>query len=320
MDFNFDPNTLFTAIAALAAFLTVVSLAFPLLQGDRLATRLKSVAERREELRRKSREALKAGGQLRPQSDGWMKQAVEQLKLERIVESPGIKEKLVMAGMRGQRPFIVFMLARFVTPILFFAAAVIYLFVFDTADRDTLTQFMIVLVAFTTGYYLPPIWVGNVVTRRQQKIQRAFPDSLDLLLICVESGMSIEAAFNKVAEEIGVQSVELAEEMALTTAELSYLPERRLAYENLGKRTGLDGVKAVTTALIQSERYGTSLGQALRVMGDENRKIRMQMAEKKAAALPAKLTVPMIAFFLPVLFVVILGPAIMSFQGSGFGG
>ena len=140
----------------------------------------------------------------------------------------------------------------------------------------------------------------------------AFPDALDMLLICVQSGMSVEAAFGKVSREVGAQSIELAEELSLTTAELSYLPERRQAYENLGKRTGLPGVKAVTTALIQAERYGTPVGTALRVMAKENRDMRMQEAEKKAAGLPPKLTVPMIVFFLPVLFLVIMGPAVIQ--------
>ena len=139
--------------------------------------------------------------------------------------------------------------------------------------------------------------------------------SLDMLLICVQSGMSIEAAFQKVSGEMGAQSLELAEELSLTTAELSYLQDRRQAFENLGKRTGIPGIKAVATALIQAERYGTPVGQALRVMARENRDMRMSEAEKKAAALPPKLTVPMIVFFLPVLFVVILGPAIIQVFG-----
>jgi len=149
----------------------------------------------------------------------------------------------------------------------------------------------------------------NKIKRRQLSIKRAFPDTLDLLLICVESGMSIEAAFRKVSDEVGTQSVALAEELMLTTAELSYLPDRRQAYENLAKRTDLDGVKSVCMALQQSERYGTPLATMLRVMAQENRDMRMSEAEKKAAALPPKLTVPMILFFLPVLFIVILGPA-----------
>jgi tight adherence protein C len=159
------------------------------------------------------------------------------------------------------------------------------------------------------GMQLPYLFLKNKITRRQLDIKRAFPDALDLLLICVESGMSIEAAFRKVSQEVGTQSVPLAEEFMLTTAELSYLQDRRMAYENLAKRIDLEGVKAVCVALQQTERYGTPLGQTLRVMAQENRDMRMSEAEKKAAALPPKLTVPMILFFLPVLFVVILGPA-----------
>jgi len=155
----------------------------------------------------------------------------------------------------------------------------------------------------------PNLYLKNKIQHRQTSIKRAFPDALDLLLICVESGMSIEAAFRKVSEEVGTQSVALAEEFTLTTAELSYLPDRRQAYENLAQRTGLEGVKAVCLALQQSERYGTPLATTLRVLAQENRDMRMSEAEKKAAGLPPKLTVPMILFFLPVLFVVILGPA-----------
>ncbi len=145
---------------------------------------------------------------------------------------------------------------------------------------------------------------------------RSFPDAMDLLLICVESGMSIEHAFRKVAQEIGNQSVQLAEELTLTTAELSYLPDRRSAYENLGLRTGIDSVKQIVTVLIQAERYGTPLGAALRVVSKESRDNRMLLAEKKAVALPPKLTVPMILFFLPVLFAVIMTPAIIQINRS----
>jgi len=151
-----------------------------------------------------------------------------------------------------------------------------------------------------------------LVKRRQTSVKQAFPDALDMLLICVQSGMSIEAAFQKVSGEVGPQSLELAEELSLTTAELSYLQDRRLAFENFGKRTGIPGIKAVATALIQAERYGTPVGTALRVMAKESREMRMADAEKKAAALPPKLTVPMIIFFLPVLFIVILGPAMIQ--------
>jgi len=171
------------------------------------------------------------------------------------------------------------------------------------------------LAAAALGFYLPDLFVSNRAQKRRGSIMRAFPDALDLMLICVESGMSIEAAFNRVAQEVGTQSAELAEELGLTTAELSYLPDRRLGFQNLADRCNHNGVKAVAAALIQSEKYGTPVGQALRVTAAENREMRMSEAERKAAALPAKLTVPMIVFFLPCLFVVILGPAALTIVG-----
>jgi tight adherence protein C len=170
----------------------------------------------------------------------------------------------------------------------------------------------ICIAATYLGMHLPLMFLKNKIQRRQLSIKRAFPDTLDLLLICVESGMSIEAALRKVSDEIGTQSVPLAEELTLTMAELSFLQDRRQAYENLAKRTDLEGVRSVCMALQQAERYGTPLANMLRVMAQENRDMRMSEAEKKAAGLPPKLTVPMILFFLPVLFVVILGPAVIK--------
>jgi len=176
-------------------------------------------------------------------------------------------------------------------------------------DQPTTVKIAVCLGVAFAGMQAPYFFLKNRIAKRQLSIIRAFPDALDLLLICVEAGMSIEAAFKKVSVEIGSQSVALAEELTLTTAELSYLQDRKMAYENLAKRTDLEGVKSVCMALQQAERYGTPLAQTLRVMAQENRDMRMSEAEKKAAALPPKLTVPMILFFLPVLFVVILGPA-----------
>jgi tight adherence protein C len=195
-----------------------------------------------------------------------------------------------------------------VTPVVFLAATALYIFVIMNLNQTVLVKCGICIGAAWAGMQAPMVFLRNAISKRQLSIKRAFPDALDLLLICVESGMSIEAAFRKVSFEIGSQSVALAEEFTLTTAELSYLQDRKMAYENLQKRTGLEGVKSVCMALMQSERYGTPLGQTLRVMAQENRDMRMNEAEKKAASLPPKLTVPMIVFFLPVLFVVILGP------------
>jgi tight adherence protein C len=319
----FDRQFVVTVLTGIATFATILTLAFPLLQGDKLGSRLKAVAMRREELKRLQREAAakkgNAGGQLRTNPVGFMKSTIEKLNLRSILESANTKEKLARAGYRGQAAIYTFMFFRFVMPFLVFFSAVVYLFVFSTYSIPPLGKIAISFGGAFAGFYLPDLYVQNVIDKRMSSIMRAFPDALDLLLICVESGMSVEASFNKVASEIGGQSVELAEEFGLTTAELSYLPDRRSAYENLGKRCVHPGVRAVCTSLIQAERYGTPLGTALRVMALENREMRMMEAEKKAASLPAKLTVPMIVFFLPALFIVILGPASIKIMNMSHG-
>ena len=305
----FDREFMVTLLTAVATFATILTFAFPLLAGDKLNARLKSVALRREELRRIQREALSKKGQLRSNPTLFMKNTVEKLNLRTILESANSKEKLTRAGFRGQSAIYTFMFFRFVMPFVVFLAAIFYLFFMSKYQLAPIGKIGISFGAAFVGFYLPDLYVQNIIDKRMSSIMKAFPDALDLLLICVESGMSVESGFNKVAAEIGSQSVELAEEFALTTAELSYLPDRRQAYENLSKRCAHPGVKAVCTSLIQAERYGTPLGTALRVMALENREMRMMEAEKKAASLPAKLTVPMIVFFLPALFIIILGPA-----------
>ncbi|HVZ91006.1 MAG TPA: type II secretion system F family protein [Rhizomicrobium sp.] len=316
MDLLFDPSFLATLAAAIFAFATIVTLGLPLAERDGLGQRLKNVAQRREELRAKHHATLNSKrASLRAEPVGtvkFMKGLMDRFDLAKLVESEGSREKLAMAGYRGPTPAMVFMFFRFVMPFILFGVALIYLFFISHHAWSTITKVGAAVAAALAGYYLPDVFVSNAIARRQQSIMRAFPDALDLLLICVESGMSIEPAFSRVAAEVGQQSPELAEELALTTAELSYLPERRIAFENLASRCGHNGVKAVATALNQAEKYGTPLGQALRVAAQENREMRMAEAEKKAASLPAKLTVPMIIFFLPCLFAVIMGPAIMK--------
>ena len=305
---------LITAFTAIAAFATVLTFALPYFQGSALEVRMKAVAERREELRQKQRDALQQTGRrpLRSTPIGFMKSTLDNLKLEKLLESPGMKEKLARAGFRGQGPLVTFMFFRFLMPPVVFIGALIYVFGIATLSYAPMVKLAIAIGAALVGYYLPDIFVTNRAQKRRDSIMRAFPDALDLLLICVESGMSIESAFNRVAQEVGTSSAELAEELGLTTAELSYLPDRRIAFSNLGERCGHNGVKAVAAALVQSEKYGTPVGTALRVTAAENRDMRMLEAERKAAALPAKLTVPMIVFFLPCLFVVILGPAALT--------
>jgi tight adherence protein C len=306
-----DTRFLAMLFAAVAAMATVMTLAMPLVSGDNLNKRLKSVAIEREKIRQRERERLARGDKitLRQSPRQYMKRIVEQFNLAKWVGQEAAREKLVQAGYRGQAPYVTYLFFRMVTPIVALIATLSYVFFIRKMQQPPIIKFGIGIGAAYIGMQIPYMFLKNQISRRQLSIRRAFPDALDLLLICVESGMSVEAAFRRVSQEIGSQSVALAEEFMLTTAELSYLQDRRMAYENLARRTDLEGVKSVCVALQQSERYGTPLGQTLRVMAQENRDMRMSEAEKKAAALPPKLTVPMILFFLPVLFVVILGPA-----------
>jgi tight adherence protein C len=315
-----DPTNLVTAFIAVVVFATIITLASPALRDNNLEGRLKSVANRREELRRRSRQNIAQrngganAGTLRHHDEGLYKNVVERLQLSRLLEDPKVVDKLAQAGFRGPRPVTTFYFFRFVMPFVFGAVVAFYLYVVNGFGLLPLQKMCACVAFLALGYYAPNVYISNIAQKRRESIVAAFPDSLDLLLICVESGMSIEAAIQKVGSEVGASSMELAEELSLLTAELSYLPDRRLAYEGLARRTNHPGIKSVATAMIQAERYGTPLGTALRVMAKENRDLRLSAAEKKAAALPAQLTVPMIMFFLPVLFMVIMGPAIIKIQ------
>ena len=315
IEFAADPLNFVTVGVGILTFATLATLAAPLAKRDTLGIRLKAVANRREELKRRSREALK-GTSLRHVDSTWYKRVVERLQLSRLLEDPKVVEKLAEAGYRGPGPISTFYFFRFVMPFVVALLFAAYLFGVKDFGLPVNLRAALSFLGFGLGFYAPNIYLKNQAQKRCQSIAAVFPDCLDLLLICVEAGMSIESALQKVGAEIGANSVELAEELSLLVAELSYLPERRMAYEGMSKRVNYPGVRSVMTAMIQAERYGTPLGNALRVMAKENRDLRMSAAEKKAAALPAKLTVPMILFFLPVLFIVILGPAIIHVQDT----
>ncbi|HYA04854.1 MAG TPA: type II secretion system F family protein [Xanthobacteraceae bacterium] len=315
----FDIDVLTMLFAGVAAAATVLTLAMPFLAADTLSKRMKAVALEREKMRQRERERLAQQSKvvLRQSPKMYMKRAVDNFNLSKWVGQEAARAMLVQAGYRGQAPYVTYLFFRMTMPAVMLLASLFYIFVVIELDYPPMLKVAICIGCAYFGMHIPNLFLKNKIQRRQTSIKRAFPDALDLLLICVESGISIEMAFRKVSEEIGAQSVALAEEFTLTTAELSYLPDRRQAYDNLAQRTGLEGVKAVCLALQQSERYGTPLATTLRVMAQENRDMRMAEAEKKAAGLPPKLTVPMIVFFLPVLFVVILGPAairVMSLQ------
>jgi tight adherence protein C len=318
VSFLTDPVTLASGLACVATFATVMTLAAPAFSNDKLTSRLKSVANRREELRKRSRAVLDGEKKsIRVQDTSMTKKFVDKLDLAKMLEDPGVQKKLIQAGLRGPKPISIFYFFRFAMPIVFGLGAFIYIWFINDHGLQLQMKLGAVVVGFAAGFYGPNLYLQNLITKRRTSIMRAFPDSLDMMLICVESGMSIEQAFGRVGEEIGSASAELAEELSLTTAELSYLQDRRQAYYNLAERTNHPGVKGVAMALVQAEKYGTPMGAALRVMAKENREMRITEAEKKAAALPAKLTVPMIVFFLPVLFLVILGPAYIKISGMG---
>ena len=312
-----NPDNILAVVVAVITFATIVTVAKPMMGGADLNRRMKSVGARREELKRRSRQAMAREGKegsIRQNDEGFYKKIVDRLNLKTLLEDPKVVLKLAQAGYRGPHPITTFYFFRFLMPFVFFVAIGVYLFAVNSFGLPPITRVCAMVVGLVVGYYAPNVFVSNVASKRRASIMQAFPDALDLLLICVESGMSIEAAIQKVSREIGGRSMELAEELSLLSAELSYLPERRMAYEALSQRTNHPGVKSVATAMIQAEKYGTPLGNALRVMAKENRDLRLAAAEKKAASLPAQLTVPMILFFLPVLFVVILGPAIIQVQ------
>ena len=316
LDQLLDPRVLTMLFAAVAAGATVLTLAMPLLAPDTLNKRMKAVALEREKIRQRERERLAQGKvSLRQSPRMYMKRVVDNLDLNKWLGQEHARTLLMQAGYRGQAPYVTYLFFRMAMPVIMLVASLFYIFIVLKLSYPPMMKIAMSIGCAYLGVQSPNFYLKNLIQRRQLSIKRAFPDALDLMLICVESGMSVEAAFRKVSEEIGSQSVPLAEELTLTTAELSYLPERRQAYENLGQRTGIEGVRAVCIALQQAERHGTPLGTTLRVLSQENRDMRMSEAEKKAAGLPPKLTVPMILFFLPVLFVVILGPAAIRVMG-----
>lgn len=310
-----DPRNLMQIAIGIAGFATIYTLGSGITRGDPFKERMKAVAGEKEKLRQMARQEPANNSRLRLQSTGGVMAITELFNLQQFLNASAVRDRLKMAGLRSEKNVYTFVLARLICPPAFALFSGFYSAV-QFPGLDGRTQILIWLGAAVLGYLLPGMLVGNMIQKRQQSIRRSWPDSLDVMLICIEAGMSLEPAMTRVAREMGSQSVPLAEELTLTIAELSYLQDRRKAFENLGKRTGLTVVKSVVTAFIQSERYGTPLGQALRVLSQETRDQRMQEAEKKAASLPAKLTVPMILFFLPVVFAVILGPSIIKVMGG----
>jgi tight adherence protein C len=312
-----NPAKIVPAILGILAFVTVIGIALPWLEPDIFASRLKIINQRRGELSQQRKKRLE---QRRPSLRvavasnrvNVMRAIIDKLRLNNIMEQPALKKKLVRAGKRSQQALITYTFLRIALPFGFCGFTA--LLVFGSANVHIAPAFKVLIAtgAFLFGLLLPDILVQNSITRRKKDIERKFPDALDLMVICIESGVSLEAAFTRIADEMAIDAPALAEEVAITTAELAFLSDRRQAFTNFAERTGIQSVKSLVTSLIQSEKYGTPLGVALRVVSQESREARMARAEEKAASLPAKLTVPMVTFFLPVLFMVLIGPTIIQ--------
>lgn len=301
-------------LAAFAAFAAIIALGLPPEADPRVQARMRRVARERDRLRERRLSELSAPSKrkVRLEQAGPLTRFLGRLRPEAAKSASDLTARLRMAGLRGQGPEAVFLFFRAATPVLFFAAALAVVLLPPANQTPPGTALLIAMAAAAIGFVAPRFVLDKLIARRQTSITRAFPDALDLLLICVQSGLSVEAALSKVAKDISCQSIELAEELSLTMAELSYLPVRWKAYANLAERTGIPTVKLITAALMQAERYGTSVGQALTAAAREGREARIAEAERQAASLPPKLAIPLVAFFLPVLLAIILMPALMQ--------
>jgi tight adherence protein C len=307
---EFDPLQILTALLTFGAVCAVSAVAMVLVGRDRSTARLKMVAERRRELATANADALRArrrGGHL------WQRTAVDtiigRLKLLQEGSLNELKRSMAMAGWRHPSGPAYFAAATLALPILFGILGTMWSASPGLAAHSTAFKAMIVVGFACAGGMIPRLVLLNAIAKRKAAITRGFPDALDLMVICVEAGVSSEVAFNRVTEEMAGAAPQLAEEFGLLAAELAFLPDRRQPLENIAERTGLPAIKSLSTTLLQSEKYGTPVALGLRVLAQESREARMAAAEKKAASLPATLTVPMIVFFLPVLFAVIAGPA-----------
>jgi tight adherence protein C len=311
LPFGLTPESLLVTMAAGAAFLLVIGVWYGLIERDPWQERARTIAGRREELRG-SLARERAGRRRKKESLSAMRRVVDALKLMQSQQTTKIYDRCAQAGLRSRDTIVVFLFFKIAAPLLFGVAAFLLFYLLQIGHFSPSTRMLLVGGGAVLGFFAPEIYISNLISKRQKALQKALPDGLDLLVICAESGLSLDAALDRVANEIGNASPELAEELSLTSIELGFLPERRQALHNLNRRTNLPAIRGVVNTLSQTEKYGTPLSQSLRVLASEFRDQRMLRAEEKAARLPATLTVPMIVFILPVLFIVLVGPAIIS--------
>ncbi len=317
---GFDVYLIGSILVAVAAMSVMLAIYAAITVRDPMVKRVKALNERREQLKAgivtasaRKRTSIVHRSQTTDQIRGFL----ESLKVLQDSQVSVVQQKLAQAGIRKKEWAVAVILGRLVGPILLglFGAAIFY-WSSTFPEWSSFKRFMGFAACLILGYKGPDIFVQNLVNKRTVAIRKGLPDALDLLVICAEAGLTVDAAFGRVARELGRAYPELGDEFSLTAIELAFLTERRKAFENLAYRVDLDSVKGVVTTMIQTERYGTPLASALRVLSAEFRNERMMRAEEKAARLPAIMTIPLILFILPVLFIVILGPAACSINDS----
>lgn len=314
-----DLITVATALAAVATLAVLTAIYAATTVRDPMAKRVKALNERREQLkagivastskRRKISNKNEAADKVRS--------VLASLKMLQDEQVEKAQVKLMQAGIRSKDLAFVVIFARFILPLVIGGGMIVLVYGADYfPDWGAIKRYAVVAMALIGSYKAPDLWLKNKITKRSHAIRKGIPDALDLLVICAEAGLTVDAAFNRVAKELGKAYPELGDEFALTSIELGFLTDRRSAFENLARRIDLEAVRGVVTTMIQTEKYGTPLASALRVLSAEFRNERMMRAEEKAARLPAIMTVPLILFILPTLFVVILGPAACSISDA----
>lgn len=313
---NADSNVFIVIISAIAAAVSFAAFAIPLLNRREKKERYREIIEKkRRTLFEQAREQVNQPNARKTDMSAAQSIALF-YRLQKIAGDASGKARTLMqqAGIRGPNAPLTYLLSRIVLPLVFCGVAMLFLSAAESEIPNGMVT-LILLGAAGVGFFLPRVLVKNMADKRQQEISLSFPDSLDMMLICVQGGIGIEAAINRIAETVSEHSEALAEELGILSAELGMLNDRKAAFQGFAARVGSGPARSFATAMLQAEQYGTSVSKAIRVLADESRDARMAAAEQKAAALPPKLTVPMIMFFLPALFVVILGPAFL--RGTG---
>ncbi len=308
--FGMETGDFIVTLAAVAAVLTVLALWMALVPNNTMAKRARQLLAHRAALREdalapKRRRSSETAMSL-------MRTVVSKLKLMKSHSSEALNMKLSRGGIRSADAPVKFMFAKIALPIVFVGVAVFAVYIAELYELSGFGKMLAVIGAGLLGYFGPDIYVYNRASKRKQSLQKGLPDALDLLVICAEAGLHLDSAINRVADEMSLSNPDLAEELALTSVELSFLPERRKALDNLAQRTGLAAMRALVNTLMQTEKYGTPLAHSLRILAAELRNERLMKAEEKAARLPAVLTVPMIIFILPPLFIVLLAPSVLN--------